>query len=143
MKLFVLNSGSISTMLLYVVGGVALLVGAISAFFSYRANGNLLNDQMKRRGNYIATNLAFNSQYGVLTEDRPLLTQNVEGAVKSGGAEARQARVGRDAAAIVLRARRGRSAACAVKGRGPTAPVRRKIVSSPRRSRRPLNGTSR
>jgi methyl-accepting chemotaxis protein len=87
MKLLGLNSGSIRTKLLYVVGGVALLVGTSSAFLSYRANGNLLNDQIKRRGRYIATNLAFNSQYGVLTEDRPLLTQTLEGAMSAGDAE--------------------------------------------------------
>ncbi len=40
---------------------------------------------MVKRGRYIASNLAYNSKYGVLTEDKPLLTQFLEGAVSAGG----------------------------------------------------------
>src|SRR5579862_581746 len=87
MKLLGLNSRSLRTKLLGVVAAVALLVGTLSAMFSYMANGSLLHDQMVRRGHYIASNLAFNSQYGVLTEDRPLLTQTLEGAMTAGGTE--------------------------------------------------------
>src|SRR4029453_12939513 len=52
------------------------------------ASQGLLREQMVKRGRYIASNLAFNSKYGVLTEDKPLLTQFLEGAVAAGGGAA-------------------------------------------------------
>src|SRR5438552_13934334 len=75
---------SIRTRFLLLVAGVALLVGAVSAGFELFMSGALLRDQMVKRGRYIAQNLAYNSKYGVLTEDKPLLTQLLDGALASG-----------------------------------------------------------
>jgi methyl-accepting chemotaxis protein len=65
---------------------VALAVNLISALYSYLQSGELLRNEMVKRGQYIAANLAYNSKYGVLTEDKPLLTQLLEGALASGTA---------------------------------------------------------
>jgi methyl-accepting chemotaxis protein len=73
---------SIRTKLLLLVVGVALLVNAIAAGYSYFSTGVLLRDQMVKRGEYIAANLAYNSKYGVLTEDKPLLAQLLDGALQ-------------------------------------------------------------
>ena len=51
-----------------------------------RLSRSLLREQVVRRGRYIATNLAFNAKYGVLTEDKPLLVQFLDGAVSASGA---------------------------------------------------------
>src|SRR6185503_15508056 len=72
---------SIRTKLLLLVVLVALSVNAISAAYSYFSTSDLLRDQMVKRGQYIAANLAYNSKYGVLTEDKPLLTQLLDGAL--------------------------------------------------------------
>ena len=48
------------------------------------AGESLVRDQIVKRGRYIASNLAFNAKYGVLTEDRPLLVQFLEGATAAG-----------------------------------------------------------
>src|SRR5438093_7480576 len=79
-----LRTLSIRTKLLLLVAGVALLVGGVSAIYSSVSSGQVLREQMVKRGEYIAGNLAYNSKYGVLTEDRPLLTQLLEGAIASG-----------------------------------------------------------
>ncbi len=76
-----LRTLSIRTKLLLLVAGVALLVGAVSAVYSSVSSGSVLREQMVKRGTYIAGNLAYNSKYGVLTEDRPLLTQLLDGAI--------------------------------------------------------------
>jgi methyl-accepting chemotaxis protein len=76
-----LRTLSIRTKLLLLVAGVALLVGTVSAGYSSVSSGHVLREQMAKRGAYIAGNLAYNSKYGVLTEDRPLLTQLLEGAI--------------------------------------------------------------
>ncbi|MGE0452554.1 MAG: methyl-accepting chemotaxis protein [Vicinamibacteria bacterium] len=78
---------SIRAKLLLLVVGVALVVNVVSAIYSYLSTGALLRDQMAKRGHYIAENLAYNSKYGVLTEDRPLLTQLLEGALTAGSGE--------------------------------------------------------
>ena len=78
---------SIRTKFLLLVVGVALLVNLVSAGYAYFTTERLLRDQMVRRGHYIASNLAYNSKYGVLTEDKPLLTQLLEGALSAGSAE--------------------------------------------------------
>ena len=75
---------SIRIRFLLLVAGVALLVGAVSAGFELYMNRQLLREQMVARGRYIARNLAYNSKYGVLTEDKPLLTQLLEGALSAG-----------------------------------------------------------
>src|SRR4249919_3618609 len=78
---------SIRTKFLLLVAGVATVVGFVSVVYDLLGSQELLREQMVKRGRYIATNLAFNSKYGVLTEDKPLLTQFLEGAVSSGVAE--------------------------------------------------------
>jgi len=75
---------SIRAKLLGLIVVVAFVVGGVSALFSSSLTEGLLRDQMVLRGRYIASNLAYNSKYGVLTEDKPLLTQLLEGAMASG-----------------------------------------------------------
>ena len=83
----ILDIRSVRTRLVLLVAGVALLVGGVSALYDLAGSQQLLNEQVVKRGRYIATNLAFNSGYGVLTEDRPLLNQYLEGALSAGGEE--------------------------------------------------------
>jgi methyl-accepting chemotaxis protein len=81
------------------------VVGGVSVVYDLLASEGLLREQMVKRGRYIATNLAFNSKYGVLTEDKPLLTQFLEGAVTAGGGTGGSDVVGaliRDAKGAVL-----------------------------------------
>ena len=78
---------SIRTKLLLLVTAVAFIVGAVSGLDASVSSGRLLREQMVLRGDYIASNLAYNSKYGVLTEDKPLLTQLLEGAMAASGAE--------------------------------------------------------
>ena len=78
-----LKMTSIRTKLLALVAGVALLVSAASVAYNLYTGEALLEDQIVKRGSYIASNLAFNAKYGVLTEDRPLLIQFLEGATAS------------------------------------------------------------
>ncbi len=99
---------SIRKKLLALVAGVALMVGAFSALYSSLSNSHVLRDQMVKRGQYIAANLAYNSKYGVLTEDKQLLNQLLEGAMTAGGGQSSDV-VGamiRDARGLVL-AQRG------------------------------------
>src|SRR6185503_16071770 len=99
---------SIRKKLLALVAGVALLVGAFSALYSSLSNRQVLRDQMVKRGRYIAANLAYNSKYGLLTEDKQLLNQLLEGAMAAGGGQSSDV-VGamiRDARGLVL-AQRG------------------------------------
>ena len=82
-----LNTLSIRAKVLTLVTGVALLVGVVSAIYSYVSSGRLLRQQMVKRGDYIADNLAYNAKYGVLTEDKTLLTQLLQGAMSAGASE--------------------------------------------------------
>src|SRR5688572_26879443 len=75
-----LSFKSIRTKLLLLVALVALMVGSVSAIYSSFSTGKLLETQVVARGTAIASNLAFNAQYGVLTEDRPILSGLIEGA---------------------------------------------------------------
>jgi methyl-accepting chemotaxis protein len=94
---------SIRTKFLLLVAGVALVVGGVSVVYDLVASEALLREQMVKRGRYIATNLAFNSKYGVLTEDKPLLTQFLEGAVAAGGG----ASTGSDVVGALIRDAKG------------------------------------
>ena len=80
-----LNTQSVRTKLLGLLAGIALLVGGAAVTYDLLASRGLLRDQVVRRGRYIATNLAFNAKYGVLTEDKPLLVQFLDGAVSASG----------------------------------------------------------
>jgi len=97
-----LRVSSIRTKFLLLVAGVAFLVGTGSAFYDWYNSDSLLRDQMNKRGRYIAGNLAYNSKYGVLTEDKPLLTQLLEGAISAGGASDVAGAMIRDAKGQVL-----------------------------------------
>ncbi len=89
-----LNTKSIRTKLLLLMSGIALAVTFGAVLYDLITGEKLLRDQIARRGRYISSNLAFNAKYGVLTEDKPLLMQFLEGAVSSGGARAESDVVG-------------------------------------------------
>jgi len=76
---------SVRTRLLVLLAGIALAVGGVAVFYDIFTGETLLRDQIVKRGRYVASNLAFNAKYGVLTEDRALLMQFLEGAVAAGG----------------------------------------------------------
>jgi methyl-accepting chemotaxis protein len=99
---------SIRKKFLLLVAGVAALVGTGSALFDWINSDTMLRDQMNKRGRYIAGNLAYNSKYGVLTEDKPLLTQLLEGAISAGGGSDVAGAIIRDAKGQVL-AQKGES----------------------------------
>ena len=75
---------SIRTKLLLLVAGVALLVGMVSAGYFWVSSKSLLRAQVVKRGNYIASNLAINSEYGVMIEDPTQLTDLVDAVVVGG-----------------------------------------------------------
>src|SRR5512134_4183955 len=100
-----INTKSIRTKLLGLLAFIALAVGGVSVVYDLVAGEAVIRDQIVKRGRYVASNLAFNSKYGVLTEDRPLLTQFLEGAVAAGGDGERSDVVGaliRDARGAIL-----------------------------------------
>jgi methyl-accepting chemotaxis protein len=80
-----INTKSIRTKLLGLLAFIALAVGGVSVVYDLVAGEAVIRDQIVKRGRYVASNLAFNSKYGVLTEDRPLLTTSLEGVVAAGG----------------------------------------------------------
>ena len=75
---------SIRTKLLLLVAGIAVAVGAAAVVYDVVAGGGAIRDQLEKRGRYIASNLAFNARYGVLTEDRPALVNLLRGATGAG-----------------------------------------------------------
>src|SRR2546425_7954945 len=79
---------SVRTKFILLVAGVALVVAGVSIIYDLQASQGQLREQVVLRGRYIASNLAFNSKYGVLTEDKPLLTVFLEGAVSAGASGA-------------------------------------------------------
>src|SRR5262245_37354605 len=74
------SSSTKRVMLSALVGVQARGIGPLLSALSNRA---VLREELVKRGNYIASNLAYNSKYGVLTEDKPLLSQLLEGAMSS------------------------------------------------------------
>jgi methyl-accepting chemotaxis protein len=76
---------SIRTRLLGLVTGVAVLVGGVSAVYTFLRGSEVIHNELGKRGRFIASNLAYNSRYGVLTDDKPLLMQLVEGAMSTDG----------------------------------------------------------
>jgi len=95
---------SIRTKLVGLVALVAFVVGVASLVYDVWGSQVLLRTELAKRGNYIAANLAYNAKYGVLTEDKPLLTQFLEGALASGEGQSSDvvAAVIRDAKGEVL-----------------------------------------
>ena len=79
-----LSSLSIRTKLLTLVVGVTLLMGGASAIYSYASTNALLREEVVKRGRYIAQNLALNSYFGILTEDKPILIAQMENALSAG-----------------------------------------------------------
>src|SRR5262245_36367491 len=75
---------SIRAKLVLIVAGVALLVGAVSAIYSSYTSGQVLERELVKRGKYIANNLAHNSQFGVMTEDKLLLNSLIDSAMTAG-----------------------------------------------------------
>jgi methyl-accepting chemotaxis protein len=100
-----INTGSIRTKAILLVAAIAITVGVVAVAYDFVATGRALTDEVSKRGRYIASNLAFNAKYGVLTEDRPLLIQFLEGAIGAVGEEERSDVVGaliRDASGGIL-----------------------------------------
>jgi methyl-accepting chemotaxis protein len=89
-----LDTNSIRTKLLLLVAAIALGVTVAAVIYDLVTGERLLKDQIAKRGRYISSNLAFNAKYGVLTEDKPLLVQFLEGAVSAGGTQAESDVVG-------------------------------------------------
>ena len=86
-----LRTLSIRTKLLTLVMGVALLMGGASGIYSFVRTNLLLREEVVKRGRYFAQNLALNSYFGILTEDKPILAAQMENALsaateKKGGA---------------------------------------------------------
>src|SRR5260221_14068818 len=106
-----LSPQSVRTKFILLVAGVALVVAGVSVVYNLRAGQGQLREQVVLRGRYIASNLAYNSKYGVLTEDKPLLTQFLEGAVSAEAGGRKSDVVGamiRDAKGVIL-ARTGKA----------------------------------
>jgi methyl-accepting chemotaxis protein len=100
-----INTKSVRTKLLGLLAFIALAVGGVSVVYDLVAGEAVIRDQIVKRGRYVASNLAFNSKYGVLTEDRPLLTTSLEGVVAAGAGGEQSDVVGaliRDAKGAVL-----------------------------------------
>jgi len=100
-----INTKSIRTKFLLLLTLTAVVITGVSMIYDLVAGGAAIRDQIVKRGRYVASNLAFNAKYGVLTEDKPLLTQFLEGAVAPGGERERSDVVGamiRDAKGAIL-----------------------------------------
>ncbi len=101
--------GSIRTRLLLLVTVAALMVGGSATIFGYLRAQKILGEEMAKRGRYVATNLAYNSNYGVLTEDKPQLNELLTGALSAANSNATDDIAGamvRDAKGAIL-AQRG------------------------------------
>ncbi len=83
MALLLRRGRSIRTRLVFLVAIVSFLIGAAATTYDLLSSRAVLRDQLVKRGRYIAANLAYNSKYGVLTEDKPLLAQLLEGAMSA------------------------------------------------------------
>jgi len=96
---------SIRTKAILLIVGIATTVVVASVVYDFVATGRAVTDQIAKRGRFIASNLAFNAKYGVLTEDRPLLVQFLEGATGAAAEEESSDVVGamiRDASGEIL-----------------------------------------
>src|SRR5262245_40802831 len=101
-----LNSWSIRAKLLTLVVGVAFVVGAVSAVYSYWSTGALLQTQVEKRGRYIAENLGANTHFAVLTEDKVSLLSFIDSAMLAGH-EARSSADRSDVVGILIRDAKG------------------------------------
>jgi methyl-accepting chemotaxis protein len=80
-----INARSIRAKFLGLLTLTAVVITGVSVVYDLVAGGEVIRDQIVKRGRYVAGNLAFNARYGVLTEDKPLLAELLEGAVAAGG----------------------------------------------------------
>jgi hypothetical protein len=96
-----LSVQSVSTKLTLLGATITIVVGSVSLAYDYLSSQRLMRQEMLKRGRYIVGNLAYNSKYGVLTEDKPLLAQFLEGALSGGGRE------GSDVVAAMIRDQKG------------------------------------
>jgi methyl-accepting chemotaxis protein len=96
-----LGMTSVRSKLVTLVIGITFVVGGGSGLYDLVGSEKLLGGELAKRGKYIAANLAYNAKYGVLTEDKPLLTQFLEGALSSGTGE------GSDVVAAMIRDAKG------------------------------------
>ena len=100
-----INTKSIRAKFLGLLTLTAVVITGVSVLYDLVAGQAVIRDQIIKRGRYVASNLAFNAKYGVLTEDKPLLTQFLQGATAAGGAGERSDVVGamiRDAKGAIL-----------------------------------------
>jgi methyl-accepting chemotaxis protein len=89
-----INTKSIRAKFLALLTLTAVTITGVSVMYDLIAGGAAIRGQIVKRGRYVASNLAFNAKYGVLTEDKPLLTQFLEGAVATVGTGERSDVVG-------------------------------------------------
>src|SRR5207247_3724461 len=81
-------SSSIRGRLLLLILFVALLVAVASAVYSSYSSGRVLKDQLLKRGSYITQNLAENSAFAVMAEDKEALRGLLDSVLRaSGGAD--------------------------------------------------------
>jgi methyl-accepting chemotaxis protein len=80
-------------------------MGLGSAVYSFFSTDALLARERERRGRYIAHNLALNSAYGVLTEDKTLLRSQIDNALSASAVEDRERGV--DVVGAMVRNARG------------------------------------
>jgi methyl-accepting chemotaxis protein len=100
-----IGTKSIRAKILSLLTLTAFVITGVSLAYDLVAGGRAIREQIVKRGRYVASNLAFNAKYGVLTEDKALLAQFLEGAVAAGGDAERSDVVGamiRDARGAVL-----------------------------------------
>ncbi len=100
-----IGTKSIRAKVLSLLTLTAVVITGVSLVYDLVAGGRAIREQIVKRGRYVASNLAFNAKYGVLTEDKALLAQFLEGAVGAGGEAERSDVVGamiRDARGAVL-----------------------------------------
>ena len=79
-----MNTKSIRAKFLALLTLTAVVITGVSLVYDLVAGGAVLRDQIVKRGRYVASNLAFNAKYGVLTEDKPLLAQFLDGRGRGG-----------------------------------------------------------
>ena len=61
---------------------IILLIAVMLSLFFLSQQRTILTDGLKKRGIALTRNLAYNSEYGVITEDEVILSQLIEGTIK-------------------------------------------------------------
>jgi uncharacterized membrane protein affecting hemolysin expression len=60
---------------------IILILFALVAAFNLRQHTRLVEEQFRKRGQVVASNLAYSSQLGVFAEDKQLLASSIRGVV--------------------------------------------------------------